>query len=87
MNIVNQIGLAFEPWYRSQSSGKLANEHIAGYEVKENGNLIGLIQPDRSLSHPDVRWKCSIFRNGKEEELPGEYGTSEEAKGAFWKLS
>jgi len=45
MNIVNQIGLTFEPWYRSQSSVKLANEHIAGFEVKENGNLIGLIQP------------------------------------------
>ena len=87
MNTINQTGLTFEPWYRSQSSGKLANEYIAGFEVKENGNLIGLIQPDRSPSHPDVRWKRSIFRNGKEEELQGEYGTVEEAKGAFVKMS
>lgn len=81
MNIVKKPNLTFEPWYsRNQTLGKATEERIAGLDVNENGRLVGRIQPNRSLDHPHVTWKCSTFSRGKEEELLGESETIERAK-------
>jgi hypothetical protein len=59
-------------------------QHAFRYEVRdERGDVIDFINTDRARSHPDVRWKRELFRDGKIEPTSGTFKTVEEALAAF----
>jgi len=59
-------------------------QHAFRYEVRdERGTTIGFINTDRARQHPDVKWERSFLRDGKIEELDGNYQTVREALAAF----
>jgi hypothetical protein len=62
----------------------LDEQHAFRYEVRdERGTVIGFINTDRAMCHPDVKWQRSLFRDDDIEELDGEYQTVQEALAAF----
>ena len=82
----NDRGLFCKPimWSHKGSQLSYAEQHAFRYEVRdERGTVIGFINTDRALSHPDVRWKRELFRDGEIQELGGDYKTIEEALAAF----
>ena len=59
-------------------------QHAFRYEVRDNrGNVLGFINTDRALDHPEVKWELSLLRNGRIEELDGAYETVQEAFKVF----
>ena len=70
-------------WTHEGSQLSHDEHHAFRYEVREHGNVIGFITADRARQHPDVRWKRSIQRNGRIEELDGDFQSVEEALAAF----
>lgn len=59
-------------------------QHAFRYEVRDRcGELVGFINADRARQHPDVKWKRSLLREGKIEELDEEYATVQDAFAVF----
>jgi hypothetical protein len=76
-------GLTSEAYMWSHQGAQLHSddEHAFRYKVSERGNLIGDITANRSLNHPDVKWKCSLV--GHTKAFAGEFKTVQEALAAF----
>jgi hypothetical protein len=67
-------------WTHEGSRLSHDEQHAFRYEVRERGTLIGFITADRARQHPSgARWKRSLKRDDRIEELEGNYQTVEEA--------
>jgi hypothetical protein len=80
-----QRGLTCQPVMWSAEGPCLSHDvkDAFRFEVRERGVVIGFITVDRALRHPEAMWKRSRFRDGKIEELEGQYRTVEEALATF----
>jgi hypothetical protein len=78
-------GLTREAVMWSHDGGRLSDDeqHAFRYEVREHGNVMGFITADRARQHPAVRWKRSVQRDGRIEELDGDFQTVAQALAAF----
>ena len=78
-------GLTCRPvmWIHDGAHLSHDEEHAFRYEVREHGNVIGFITTDRARQHPEVKWKRSVHRDDRIEELAGDYQTVEEALAAL----
>lgn len=70
-------------WTHEGSRLSHDEHHAFRYEVRERGNVIGFITADRDRQHPGVRWKRSVRRDDRIEELYGDFQTVAEALAAF----
>jgi hypothetical protein len=70
-------------WTHEGSRLSHDEQHAFRYEVRENGKVIGFITTDRARQHPDVKWKRSVWRDDRIEDLDGDYQTVGEAFAAF----
>ena len=70
-------------WTHEGSRLSHDEQHAFRYKVREHGNVIAFITADRDRRHPGVRWKRSVQRDGRIEELDGDFQKVEEALAAF----
>jgi hypothetical protein len=70
-------------WTHEGSQLSHDEQHAFRYEVREHGGVIGFITADRARPTPCVRWKRSVQRDGRIEEIDGDFQTVEEALAAF----
>lgn len=71
-------------WTHEGSRLSHDEQHAFRYEVQEHGKVIGFITADRARQHPSgARWKRSVQRDGRIEELDGDFQTVEQALAAF----
>ena len=71
-------------WTHQGSRLSHDEQHAFRYGVRERGTLIGFITADRARQHPSgARWKRSLKRDDRIEELEGDYQTVEEALATF----
>jgi hypothetical protein len=67
-------------WSRQGQQLSFDERDAFRWEVRDMHGVLGFVNADRAMSHPEVMWKRE---NANCEELDGEYKTVDEAFAAF----